>query len=48
MEALPINAVAEHFVSRGFHYYWIFYLRPILILLIVLIIIFLLYKILKD
>jgi hypothetical protein len=48
VENVGLSHIVGVSVSRGFHYYWIFIIKPVLIFLLTLLIIYIVYKILKE
>jgi hypothetical protein len=47
-ENVGIGHVVGVSVSRGFHYYWMFFIKPILIVFLILLIIYIIIKLLKE
>jgi len=48
LENFGIGHVVGVSISRGLHYYWMFYIKPILIVILILLIIYIIIKLLKE
>jgi hypothetical protein len=48
LENIGIGHIVGVSVSRGFHYYWMFYIKPILIVVLFILVLYVIVKILKS
>lgn len=48
LENIGIGYIVGASVSRGLHYYWIFYIKPILIVVLFILVLYVIVKILKS